>query len=214
MVGSIAKSVIVVNPGVKGRVACSDTSMHGVESLEGVAKGHNGGEGIGRVRVAGGGEADGGEGREEGGDGGPVGSKAAGKVGEASGVSRVDAKAAMVAKGQGCAVEGAVGLVGRRRMRAYDRGEGRADDGIVRTGGGIGRGRWGELEPVGGGYVGAVPKEKELTLGGGINLFSVMHTLKAGKVRQLFRDHGTQLVRNPPLVAARVGTHYLKATGG
>ena len=53
----------------------------------------------------------------------------------------MDAKAAMVAKGQGCAVEGAVGLVGRRRMRAYDRGEGRADDGIVRTGGGIGRGR-------------------------------------------------------------------------
>ena len=64
MVGSIAKSVIVVNPGVKGRVACSDTSMHGVESLEGVAKGHNGGEGIGRIWVAGGGEADGGEGRE------------------------------------------------------------------------------------------------------------------------------------------------------
>ena len=141
MVGFIAKSVIVVNPGVNGRVACSDTSMHGVESLEGVAKGHNGGEGIGRIWVAGGGEADGGEGREEGGDGGPVGSKAAGEVGEASGVCSVDAKATMVAKGQGCAVKGAVGLVGRRRMRAYDRGEGRADDGIVCTGRGIGRGR-------------------------------------------------------------------------
>ena len=47
LVGSIAKSVIVVNPGVKSRVACSDTRMHVVERLEGVAKGHNGGEGIG-----------------------------------------------------------------------------------------------------------------------------------------------------------------------
>ena len=101
-----------VDTGVKGGVTGGDTGVHGVESLEGVAKGHYGGEGVGRVWGAGGGEVDGGEGRKEGGDGGPVGSKAAGKVGEAGGVRGVDAKATMVAKGQGCTVEGAVGLVG------------------------------------------------------------------------------------------------------
>ena len=67
---------------------------------------------------------------------------------------------------------------------------------------------------MGGGNVGTVPKEKELTLGRGVNLLSVTHTLKAGKVRPFFRDHGAKLVRDPLLIAARVGAHYLKATGG
>jgi hypothetical protein len=59
-----------------------------------------------------------------------------------------------------------------------------------------------------------MPEEEELTLGGGVNFLSVMHTLKAGKVRQFLRDHGAQLVGDPLLVTARIGAHYLKAMGG
>ena len=85
---------------------------------------------MGRVWVAGGGEVNGGEGRKEGGDGGPVCGEVAGEVGEASRVRAVYAKAAMrpwmvahihglslsgagrAGRGQSINLKGAVGLVG------------------------------------------------------------------------------------------------------
>tara|TARA_B110000046_G_C12834342_1_gene330790 strand:+ start:310 stop:522 length:213 start_codon:yes stop_codon:yes gene_type:complete len=67
---------------------------------------------------------------------------------------------------------------------------------------------------MGGGNIGAVAEEEELTLGGGVNLLGVMQTLEASQVSKLFRDHGAELVRDPLLVAARKGAHDLKAVGG
>ena len=67
--------------------------MHGVQRLDGVAEGDNGGECVRRVRVAGGGEVDGGQGGEEGCDGGSVGRKAAGVVGVVGMVGGMHAEA-------------------------------------------------------------------------------------------------------------------------
>ena len=47
MVGFVTKGIVVIDTGVKGGVTGGDTGVHGVESLEGVAKGHYGGEGVG-----------------------------------------------------------------------------------------------------------------------------------------------------------------------
>ena len=43
LVGFVAEGIVVVDTGVKSRVAGGDTSMHGMQSLDRVAKGHNGG---------------------------------------------------------------------------------------------------------------------------------------------------------------------------
>ena len=58
LVGFISKGVMVIDTGVKSRVACGDAGVHGVQSLDGVAEGNDGGERMGRVRVAGGNEVD------------------------------------------------------------------------------------------------------------------------------------------------------------
>jgi hypothetical protein len=99
-------------------------------------------------------------------------------------------------------------------VRAYDGGEGLADEGIMGASRGVGRVRGGELEPVGGGNISAMAEEEELTLGRRVNPLGVVQTLKAGEVSMLFRDHGTELVGDPLLIAAREGAHYLKAVGG
>ena len=91
----------------------------------------------------------------------------------------MQAKATVAVKGQGGAVKGTVGLIGGGSVWAYDGGEGLADEGVVRAGRSISGGRGGELEPVGGGDIGAVAEEEELTLGRGVNLLGVMQTLEA-----------------------------------
>ena len=85
---------------------------------------------MGRVWVTGGDKVDRGQGGEEGCDGGPVGRQAAGVVGVAGMASGMQDKATVAVKGQGVAVKGTVGLIGRGSMRTYDGGEGSADEGI------------------------------------------------------------------------------------
>ena len=47
LVGFVTKGIVVIDTGVEGGVTGGDAGVHGMEGLEGVAKGHYGGEGVG-----------------------------------------------------------------------------------------------------------------------------------------------------------------------
>ena len=104
LVGAVTEGVVVIVVRVESRVQRGSLAVQRAQQVEGGAEGDKGGEGVRQGRVATCIKVYGGDHREEGAHGGPVGSEAASEVGVPMRAGRGEAEAAVAFYGQARAV--------------------------------------------------------------------------------------------------------------